>query len=120
MRAGGFCFETSVSATPAEDTERRQGFVQDERECSFRPEASGASLVLAASAATAGLLAETIVERAHRLAVADAHRVAAARAAAGEEYYSQFTFQPEINSRSKRLYRVRLPWSIAAVRTSTG
>lgn len=64
--------------------------------------------MLAASAATAGLLAETIDERAQRLAVEDARRVAASRAAAGDEYYSQFTYQPQINPRSKKLSKVRV------------
>ena len=41
-----------------------------------------------------------------RLAVADKERVEGARAAAAHAYYSQFTFQPAINSRSKQLKRV--------------
>ncbi len=43
-----------------------------------------------------------------RLAVADKERVEGARAAAAHAYYSQFTFQPAINSRSKQLKRVCL------------
>lgn len=41
-----------------------------------------------------------------RLAVADKERVESARAAAAHQYYSQFTFQPAINSKSKHLMRV--------------
>lgn len=41
-----------------------------------------------------------------RLAVADKKRVEGARAAAAHVYYSQFTFQPVINERSKQLVRV--------------
>ena len=43
-----------------------------------------------------------------RLAVADKERVEGVRAAAAHAYYSQFTFQPAINSRSKQLIRVWL------------
>ena len=41
-----------------------------------------------------------------RLAVADKERVEGARAAAAHAYYSQFTFQPAINPKSKQLIRV--------------
>ena len=41
-----------------------------------------------------------------RLAVADKERVEGARAAAAHAYYSQFTFQPVINERSKQFIRV--------------
>ena len=41
-----------------------------------------------------------------RLAVADKERVEGARAAAAHAYYSQFTFQPAINPKSKQLVRV--------------
>ena len=43
-----------------------------------------------------------------RLAVADKERVEGARAAAAHAYYSQFTFQPAINPKSKELIRVSM------------
>ncbi len=43
-----------------------------------------------------------------RLAVADKERVEGSRAAASHAYYSQFTFQPAINPRSKQLIRVSM------------
>ena len=43
-----------------------------------------------------------------RLAVADKERVEGARAAAAHAYYSQFTFEPAINPKSKQLVRVSL------------
>ncbi len=46
-----------------------------------------------------------------RLAVADKERVEGARAAAAHAYYSQFTFQPAINPKSKQLVRVSLAYS---------
>ena len=55
----------------------------------------------------AGRPSETPAQRAERLAVADAARVAAARQAVGDEYYSQYTFQPAINARSRRLAKAR-------------
>ena len=55
----------------------------------------------------AGVPVETPAQRAERLAVQDAARVAAARQAIGEEYYSQFTFRPAINARSRRLAKAR-------------
>ena len=54
----------------------------------------------------AGQPGETPVQRAERLAVYDAARVAAARQAAKDEYYSQYTYQPAINERSRRLGKV--------------
>jgi hypothetical protein len=54
----------------------------------------------------AGVPGETPAQRAVRLAVQGAARVAAARQAIGEEYYSQFTFRPAINARSRRLAKV--------------
>ena len=54
----------------------------------------------------AGQPGETPVQRAERLAVYDAARVAAARQAARDEYYSQYTYQPAINERSRRLGKV--------------
>ena len=47
-----------------------------------------------------------VVVQVARLAVADKERVEGARAAAAHVYYSQFTFQPVINERSKQLVRV--------------
>ena len=43
-----------------------------------------------------------------RLAVADKERVEGSRAAAAHAYYSQFTFQPAINPKSKQLVRVSI------------
>ena len=54
----------------------------------------------------AGQQGETPAQRAERLAVYDAARVAAARQAAKDEYYAQYTFQPAINERSRRLAKV--------------
>ena len=70
-----------------------------------------AGQVADAMAEMAGVRGETPAQRAERLAVLDAARVAAARRAIGEEYYSQFTFRPAINERSRRLARV---WCRAA------
>ena len=47
-----------------------------------------------------------VVVKVARLAVADKERVEGARAAAAHAYYSQFTFQPVINEKSKQLVRV--------------
>ena len=60
-----------------------------------------------AMAEMAGQPSETPAQRAKRLAVADAARVSDARQAAADEYYSQYTFQPAINARSRRLAKVR-------------
>lgn len=55
---------------------------------------------------TSSRVAQFVVVQVARLAVADKERVEGARAAAAHAYYSQFTFQPVINERSKQLVRV--------------
>jgi hypothetical protein len=87
--------------------------LQEDQECTFYPVTVRAELS-AAGATCAGHMgargaapAETYLERVERLACQDAQRVEAARAAQSHLYYSQFTFQPEINPRSRRIGRVR-------------
>ena len=72
------------------------------------PYALSSRQVADAMAEMAGHQGETSAQRAERLAVYDAARVAAARQAANEEYYAQYTFRPAINERSRRLAKVWL------------
>ena len=67
------------------------------------------------------MLEETSKERAQRLAVEDAARVTAARVAVGNEYYGQFTYQPDINERSRWLSKVQisLKYTLVKVRKAS-
>ncbi len=48
-----------------------------------------------------------VASQAERLAVTDKRRVEGARAGVAHDYYSQFSFKPAINERSRRLAKVR-------------
>ncbi|EIE27456.1 hypothetical protein COCSUDRAFT_39121 [Coccomyxa subellipsoidea C-169] len=77
---------------------RRLRVLQSEEDanCTFSPDTKGQSaVILAASARSA--------DHAERLAVTDKRRVEGARAGVAHDYYSQFSFQPAINERSRRL-----------------
>eukprot|EP00884_Botryococcus_braunii_P022995 jgi/Botrbrau1/937/Bobra.0167s0048.1 len=77
----------------------------EDRQCTFHPETMQADFAAAAAARGCKFRAETYLERVERLACADAQRVKSAREAQEHLYYSQFTFHPEINPRSRWIGR---------------
>ncbi len=49
---------------------------------------------------------ESFLDKVERLATLDKQKQAACREATAEHYYAQFSFQPKINARSKRIANV--------------
>ena len=75
------------------------------RDCTFRPNIGNADQVLAQTRPTR--LAESAEERAERLSRVDYEKAMRMRDAMQEEYYSKFSFRPEINPISRQLGRTR-------------
>lgn len=81
--------------------------VQEDRECHFQPVISPVSeLIVATRRVYEQPCAETAEEQADRLSVQSALRQEASRRAAQQQHYGQFTFKPDINTRSQRLAEV--------------
>ncbi|CAD7703782.1 unnamed protein product [Ostreobium quekettii] len=74
----------------------------EDRECSFRPNTGNACEVLAGSK-LADRLYESAEERVERLAFKDQDSRQWSRDALSHHHYAQFTFKPQINSRSKKI-----------------
>lgn len=53
-----------------------------------------------------GILQESYLERIERLAFKDKERADATKTALAEHYYAQCTFQPKINTKSKKMVQV--------------
>ena len=55
------------------------------------------------------MLEETYLERIERLAYKDQQKVSSTRQALAQTLYSECTFKPDINLRSKRIAKVGIP-----------
>ncbi|KAL3139243.1 hypothetical protein ABBQ32_006011 [Trebouxia sp. C0010 RCD-2024] len=73
----------------------------EDKQCTFSPETGTAAHVLAASDQPHAR--ETFLDKVERLATLDKQKQDACREATAEHYYAQFSFQPHINARSKRI-----------------
>ena len=78
-----------------------QSALEDE-ECTFSPDIGNAASILRQSRHVHRLV-ETPEERAERLAFEDADRKRVGQREREREYYSQFTYEPELNEMSRRL-----------------
>ena len=78
-----------------------QSALEDE-ECTFSPDIGNAANILRQSRHVHRLV-ETPEERAERLAFEDADRKRVGQREREREYYSQFTYEPELNEKSRRL-----------------
>jgi hypothetical protein len=74
----------------------------EDEECTFSPDIGNAANILRQSR-HAHKLIETPEERAERLAFEDADRKRTGQREREREYYSQFTYEPELNEKSRRL-----------------
>lgn len=81
--------------------------MQEDKQCTFSPETGTAAHVLAASDQPHAR--ETFLDKVERLATLDKQKQDACREATAEHYYAQFSFQPRINARSKRIADVSPP-----------
>ena len=78
--------------------------MQEDKQCTFSPETGTAAHVLAASEQPHAR--ESFLDKVERLATLDKQKQDACREATAEHYYAQFSFQPQINARSKRIANV--------------
>ena len=78
--------------------------MQEDKDCTFSPETGTAGYVLAASQQPHAR--ESYLDKVERLATLDKQKQDACREATAQQYYAQFSFQPKINERSKRIARV--------------
>ncbi|DBA71623.1 TPA: hypothetical protein ACH3X2_001084 [Trebouxia sp. C0005] len=83
-----------------ERMQRLQAEAED-KQCTFSPETGTAAHVLAASEQPHAR--ESFLDKVERLATLDKQKQDACREATAEHYYAQFSFQPKINARSKRI-----------------
>lgn len=79
--------------------------MQDARECTFRPDTGNATTILAFSD-NPGCLFETPSERWHRMAIEEAQKQEAKRAAVAAEYQYEATFEPNLNRKSLKIAEV--------------
>ncbi|DBA84161.1 TPA: hypothetical protein ACH3X1_006628 [Trebouxia sp. C0004] len=83
-----------------ERMQRLQAEAED-KQCTFSPETGTAAHVLAASEQPHAR--ESFLDKVERLATLDKQKQDACREATAQHYYAQFSFQPKINARSKRI-----------------
>lgn len=87
--------------------------MQEDKQCTFSPETGTAAHVLAASEQPHAR--ESFLEKVERLATLDKQKQDACREATAQHYYAQFSFQPQINARSKRIASVSFTVSLCSL-----